>query len=85
MCCCVQVNALELYTVNPVTKEKIYSVVEGRSISLDVKLELCAGCGVCVGACHVFVITLFGKGEYLAISRSLIPIHKARQTIFLQY
>ncbi|MFA5221663.1 MAG: 4Fe-4S binding protein [Methanoregula sp.] len=62
------VNALELYTVNPVTKEKIYSVVEGRSISLDVKSELCAGCGVCVGACPYQVITLSGKGEFAALA-----------------
>jgi len=42
------VNALELYTLDPVTKEKIYRVVNGKSISLDVNMELCAGCGVCV-------------------------------------
>jgi 4Fe-4S ferredoxin len=57
------VNALELYTLDPVTKEKIYSVIDGRSISLDVKAELCAGCGVCVEACPYRVIRLSGKGE----------------------
>jgi 4Fe-4S ferredoxin len=57
------VNALELYTLDPVTKEKIYTVVDGKSVSLDVKMELCAGCGVCVGACPYNVITLSGKGE----------------------
>jgi 4Fe-4S ferredoxin len=62
------VNALELHTFDPVTKEKIYSVVEGRSISLDVRSELCAGCGVCVGACPYNVITLSGKGEFGAIA-----------------
>ena len=57
------VNALELYTLDPVNKEKIYSVIDGRSISLDVKAELCAGCGVCVEACPYRVIRLSGKGE----------------------
>jgi 4Fe-4S ferredoxin len=57
------VNALELYTLDPVTKEKIYHVLDGKSISLDVKMELCAGCGVCVGACPYKVITLSGRGE----------------------
>ena len=57
------VNALELYTLDPVTKEKIYHVVDGKSVSLDVKMELCAGCGVCVGACPYNVITLSGRGE----------------------
>ena len=33
------VNALELYTLDPVTKEKIYRVVNGKSISLDVNME----------------------------------------------
>ena len=45
------------------TKEKIYHVKDGKSISLDVKMELCAGCGVCVGACPYKVITLSGRGE----------------------
>ena len=57
------VNALELYTIDPVTKEKIYHVKDGKSISMDVKMELCAGCGVCVGACPYKVITLSGRGE----------------------
>ncbi|MCX6690411.1 MAG: 4Fe-4S binding protein [Methanoregula sp.] len=57
------VNALELYTLDPVTTEKIYTVIDGRSISLDVKSELCAGCGVCVEACPYRVIRLSGKGE----------------------
>jgi 4Fe-4S ferredoxin len=61
------VNALELYTLDPVTKEKIYAVVDGKSISMDVKMELCAGCGVCVGACPYRVITLSGKGENSAM------------------
>jgi 4Fe-4S ferredoxin len=64
------VNALELYTLDPVTKDKIYSVVDGKSISLDVKMELCAGCGVCVGACPYNVITLSGKGETGALGLS---------------
>ncbi len=57
------VNALELYTIDPVTKDKIYTVRDGKSISLDVKSELCAGCGVCVRACPYQVITLSGRGE----------------------
>ncbi|MGB7993163.1 4Fe-4S binding protein [Methanoregula sp.] len=58
------VNALELHTLDPVTKEKIYHVKDGKAINLDVKMELCAGCGVCVGACPYKVITLSGKGEF---------------------
>ncbi len=57
------VNALELYTLDPVTKEKIYTVIDGRSVSLDIRAELCAGCGVCVEACPYRVIRLSGKGE----------------------
>jgi len=57
------VNALELHTLDPVTKEKIYTVKDGRSVSLDVKMELCAGCGVCVEACPYGVIRLSGRGE----------------------
>lgn len=57
------VNALELHTLDPVTKEKIYTVKNGKSISLDFKSELCAGCGVCVEACPYRVIRLSGKGE----------------------
>ena len=57
------VNALELYTLDPVTKEKIYKVRNGISVSLDVNSELCAGCGVCVEACPYDVIRLSGKGE----------------------
>jgi 4Fe-4S ferredoxin len=64
------VNAIELYTLDPVTKEKIYAVRDGKSISLDVKMELCAGCGVCVGACPYKVITLSGRGETGALSPS---------------
>jgi 4Fe-4S ferredoxin len=61
------VNALELYSTDPVTKEKIYVVQDGVAISLDFKDELCAGCGVCVEACPMDVITLSGKGEDLAM------------------
>ncbi len=67
------VDALELYTVDPATKEKIYAVKNGKSVHyavrngksvhLDVKAELCAGCGVCVKACPYDVIRLSGKGE----------------------
>ncbi len=57
------VDALELYTIDPVTKEKIYQVQDGKSIVLDFKAELCAGCGVCVEACPMDVITLTGRGD----------------------
>jgi 4Fe-4S ferredoxin len=57
------VDALELFTVNPVTKEKIYKVKGGKAVVLDFKSELCAGCGVCVAACPYDVIKLAGRGE----------------------
>ncbi|MEN6610377.1 MAG: 4Fe-4S binding protein [Methanoregulaceae archaeon] len=57
------VDALELYTVDPVTNEKIYQVKDGKSVVLDFKQELCAGCGVCVEACPYDVIKLAGRGE----------------------
>ena len=56
------VDALELHTVDPVTKDKIYAVRNGKSIHLDVKSELCAGCGVCINACPYDVIRLSGRG-----------------------
>lgn len=55
------VDALELYTLDPVTNEKIYQVQDGISVSIDFKKELCAGCGVCVEACPYDVIQLSGK------------------------
>ena len=57
------VNALELYTVDPVTNEKIYKVMNGVAIVLDVDSELCAGCGVCVEACPFNVIRLAGPWD----------------------
>ncbi|RQD82016.1 MAG: 4Fe-4S dicluster domain-containing protein [Methanocalculus sp. MSAO_Arc2] len=57
------VNALELYTVDPVIKDKIYSVRDGKAITLDINKELCAGCGVCVEACPYDVIRLVGPWE----------------------
>ena len=57
------VNALELFTLDPVTNEKIYVVRDGVSVSVDFKSELCAGCGVCVEACPYDVIRLSGSGE----------------------
>jgi len=53
-------DALELWTVDPVTNEKIYQVQDGVSVNLDVKKDLCAGCGVCVEACPYDVIQLCG-------------------------
>jgi 4Fe-4S ferredoxin len=52
------VNALELYSLDPVTDQKIYAVRDGLSINLDLKAELCAGCGVCIEACAMDVIRL---------------------------
>jgi 4Fe-4S ferredoxin len=57
------VNAIELHTVDPVTREKIYRVRDGKAISLDIRSELCAGCGVCVEACPYDVIRLKGHWE----------------------
>jgi len=57
------VDALELYTVDPVTKEKIYKVKDGKAAILDFNAELCAGCGVCVNACPYDVIKLSGRWE----------------------
>ncbi len=54
------VNALELSTVNPATTDKIYKVVNGDAVILDINHELCAGCGICVDACPYDVIQLSG-------------------------
>ena len=51
------------FSLDPVTKEKIYVVQDGTAISVDFKSELCAGCGVCVEACPTDVITLTGRGD----------------------
>jgi 4Fe-4S ferredoxin len=66
------VNALELHTVDPVTKDKIYKVVGGKAIILDIKAELCAGCGVCVEACPYGVIKL--KGHWDEGSKPLVEV-----------
>ncbi|MDD5419299.1 MAG: 4Fe-4S binding protein [Methanomicrobiaceae archaeon] len=57
------VDALELYTDNPATTEKIYKVKDGKAIILDFRAELCGGCGVCVQACPYGVIRLVGPWE----------------------
>ena len=54
------VDALELYTVDPASREKIYVVRDGKSVILDFKGELCAGFGVCVQACPYGVIRFAG-------------------------
>ena len=38
------VGALELFTEDPVTDEKIYRVKDGKALVLDFRAELCAGC-----------------------------------------
>ena len=53
------VDALELHTVDPATKDKIYKVRGGKAIVLDFKAELCAGCEF-VNACPYDVIRLAG-------------------------
>ena len=52
------VDAIELFTIDPVTNEKIYQVQDGLAVSIDIKDELCAGCGVCVEACPMDVIKI---------------------------
>ncbi|WP_319538591.1 4Fe-4S binding protein [uncultured Methanospirillum sp.] len=57
------VNALELNTISPSeasTTDKIYKVVNGDAVILDINHELCAGCGICVDACPYDVIQLSG-------------------------
>ncbi|KAF5034519.1 indolepyruvate ferredoxin oxidoreductase subunit alpha [Methanoculleus horonobensis] len=63
------VDALELYTEDPATKEKIYKVRDGKAVILDFNSELCAGCGVCVQACPYGVIKLAGPWESRAKAR----------------
>lgn len=62
------VNALELYTIDPATTDKIYQVVNGAAVILDVKGELCAGCGICVDACPYDVIQLSGQRPEAALA-----------------
>ena len=57
------VDALELFTIDPATTEKIYKVKQGKAMVIDFKSELCAGCGVCVEACPHDVIRLTGRGS----------------------
>jgi 4Fe-4S ferredoxin len=52
------VDAIELFTLDPVTSEKIYQVQDGMAVHIDVKSELCAGCGICVEACPMDVIKI---------------------------
>jgi len=52
------VDAIELFTIDPVTREKIYQVQDGEAVSIDLNSELCAGCGVCVEACPMDVIKI---------------------------
>ena len=58
------VNALELNTIDPsatAASEKIYKVINGSALILDVNHELCSGCGICVDACPYDVIQLSGQ------------------------
>lgn len=67
------VDALELYTIDPVTREKIYVVQDGQSVNIDINSELCAGCGVCVEACPYDVITLIGPAAVKRVG-SITPL-----------
>jgi len=63
------VDALELYTIDPVSRDKIYVVQDGLSVNIDINSELCAGCGVCVEACPYDVITLVGPATVGRVGR----------------
>ncbi len=45
------VGALELYTEDPVTNEKIYRVKDGKALVAVIDDVICAGCGVCYSIC----------------------------------
>jgi len=60
------VDALELFTLDPITNDKIYKVKDGKAMILDFNSELCAGCGVCVEACPHDVIRLAGRGAVMS-------------------
>ena len=55
------VDALELHTASPATREKIFRVKDGKSVLIAIKGDLCAGCGVCIEACPYDVIRLVGR------------------------
>jgi 4Fe-4S ferredoxin len=57
------VDAFELRTVDPASREKIYLVMDRKSVILDFRSKLCAGCGVCVQVCPYGVIRLAGPWE----------------------
>jgi ferredoxin len=52
-------RSLALVILMPV----ILMLLFGYAVTLDVKAELCAGCGVCVEACPYDVIRLKGRWE----------------------
>ena len=65
------VNALELWTIDPsstASTEKIYKVINGDAVILDINHELCSGCGVCVDACPYDVIQLSGQKPQAALA-----------------
>ena len=55
------VDALEMHTDSPVTREKCYHVQNGRSRMIAIEANICAGCGVCIEACPYAVIRLVGR------------------------
>ncbi|MDD2248299.1 MAG: 4Fe-4S binding protein, partial [Methanocorpusculum sp.] len=52
-----------------------YLVVDGKAKILDVKHELCAGCGVCVEACPYNVIRLVGPQEGAPAAKAVVGAH----------
>ena len=62
------VNALKPKQLTRATKDKIYTVRAGKSISLDVKSELCPDGGVCVWVGPYQVMTLSGRGDMVMLA-----------------
>ncbi len=56
------VDALELFTVDPVTTGKIYKARHGKSPVPGFKQGLCAGCGGCIEVCPHDAIRLASRG-----------------------
>jgi 4Fe-4S ferredoxin len=57
------VDALTLHTVDPASEEKIYVVRDGRSVILDSRGKLPAGCGIGIRANPYGLIRFAGPRE----------------------